>query len=120
MPRIASEDATGVVVAGATPGIYTGKRVNNGLQYLMKFLPNTGGRGSRTGHYFYGNYYAVQAMYTAGDPYWTKWYSGIRDELVKSQREDGSWHASVSREYATAMACIILQVPNDYLPILQK
>ena len=31
-----------------------------------------------------------------------------------------SWTDQICSHYATAMACIILQVPNNYLPILQK
>ena len=36
------------------------------------------------------------------------------------RRLDGSWMDQICSHYATAMACIILQVPNNYLPILQK
>ena len=62
----------------------------------------------------------MQAMYLAGDPYWSKWYPAIRDELVAKQQAQGAWYDSVSPEYGTAMACIILQVPNRYLPIFQR
>ena len=71
-------------------------------------------------HYFYGHYYAVQAMWTAGGDYWTSWYPAIRDELIAAQQNDGSWDDGICPHYATAMACIILQVPNNYLPILQR
>ena len=71
-------------------------------------------------HYFYGHYYAVQAMWTAGGKYWAEWYPYIRDELLSTQQNNGSWSDGVDAHYATAMACIILQVPNNYLPILQK
>src|SRR5207248_3263029 len=70
-------------------------------------------------HYFYGHYYAVQAMWTAGGTYWSEWYPYIRDELLAQQSPDGSWADQIDPHYATAMACIILQVPNNYLPILQ-
>ena len=36
-------------------------------------------------HYFYGHYYAVQAMWTAGGRYWSAWYPAVRDELVGRQ-----------------------------------
>jgi hypothetical protein len=71
-------------------------------------------------HYFYGHYYAVQAMWTAGGNYWKEWYPAIRDELLSRQNPDGSWLDQICSHYGTAMACIILQVPNNYLPILQK
>ena len=71
-------------------------------------------------HYFYGHYYAVQAMYTAGGKYWAEWFPYIRDELIARQRPDGSWFDQVCGHYATAMACLVLETPNNYLPIFQK
>jgi hypothetical protein len=41
--------------------------------------------------------------------------------LHSNNRNDGSWlDHTVCADYATAMACIILQIPNNYLPIMQK
>jgi hypothetical protein len=73
-------------------------------------------------HYFYGHYYAAQAMWTAGGKYWEDWYPAIRDDLLNQPRlrNDGSWFDQICSHYGTAMACIILQIPNNYLPILQK
>jgi hypothetical protein len=85
----------------------------------MKFQP--GHTADRDGHFFYGQYYAVQAMWHAGGDHWQRWYPQIRDALVKDQRDDGSWpDSSVCTEYGTAMACIVLQIPNNYLPIFQR
>jgi hypothetical protein len=110
------------VVALYSAGIYDGREVEAGLAFLMKNKP--GGRGDLGFrpdiHYFYGHYYAVQAMYTAGNPRWAEWFPLIRDELVANQSADGSWTDPICRHYGTAMACLILQVPNNYLPILQK
>ena len=44
----------------------------------------------------------------------------VRDEMLTRQNGDGSWEDAIDSHYATAMACIILQIPNNYLPILQK
>lgn len=109
------------VCALYSAGIYKGREVESGLKYLTQFRPN-GQFQRRDMHYFYGHYYAVQAMWTAGGSYWTEWFPAIRDELVANQnsRADGSWHDPICVHYGTAMACIILQVPNNYLPILQK
>lgn len=108
------------VVALHSAGIYKGDEVERGLKYLMQFKPN-GQFMHHTMHYFYGHYYAVQAMWTAGGQYWQEWYPAIRDELVRLRRRpDGSWHDAICSHYGTAMACIILQIPNNYLPILQK
>jgi prenyltransferase beta subunit len=114
------------VVALFCAGVYSGPEVERGLRYLMKFKPGTyaGGRGFLPDqHYFYGQYYAAQAMWTAGPKYWNEWFPAIRDELLRLNRNrgDGAWlDPTVCSHYATAMACIILQIPNNYLPILQK
>jgi hypothetical protein len=93
--------------------------ISAGLKFLLRNKPG-GGFGRPDMHYFYGHYYAVQAMWTAGGSYWQEWYPAIRDELLGRQNLDGSWFDQICTHYATAMASIILQVPNNYLPILQK
>jgi hypothetical protein len=111
------------VVALNTAGVYSGPEVERGLKYLQDHRParRTMLRGDMPDmYYFYGHYYAVQAMWTAGGEYWKNWYPGIRDEMLRAQLTDGSWVDQISSHYATAMACIILQVPNNYLPFLQK
>jgi hypothetical protein len=110
------------VVALYCAGLYKDQAVENGLKYLMQFKPKAYYTRPDM-HYFYGHYYAVQAMWTAGGTFWTEWYPAIRDELVfraYRMRQDGYWTDQVCPHYATAMACIILQMPNNYLPILQK
>ncbi|MCH2178702.1 MAG: terpene cyclase/mutase family protein [Mariniblastus sp.] len=96
-------------------GIYEGQQVETALKYLKKFKPSGLQSG---GHYFYSNYYAVQAMWHAGGEYWNEWYPAIRDQLIKTQAGDGSWGSSeAGPEYGAAMACIILQMPLNYLPV---
>jgi prenyltransferase beta subunit len=114
------------VVALFSAGVYKGPEVENGLKYLMNFkpVPNSFRRDVHSLHYFYGHYYAAQAMWTAGGQYWAEWYPAIRDELINHpdrQRNSGCWFDQrICNDYGTAMACIILQIPNNYLPILQK
>ena len=106
------------VCALYSAGIYQGPEIDLGLRFMVRNKPHVFGRPDM--HYFYGHYYAVQAMWTAGGTYWSEWYPYIRDELLAQQHPDGSWLDQIDPHYATAMACIILQVPNNYLPILQK
>ena len=108
------------VVALHSAGVYEGSELGKGIEYLQKFLPGEGHAGAGGSYYFYGHYYAVQAMWRQGGPPWQQWFPAIRDELIGRQRTDGSWMSPISPEYATAMSCIILQVPNNYLPILQR
>lgn len=71
-----------------------------------------------TGHYYYAHYYAVQAMYQAGDKHFNKWYPKISEALLKKQSEDGSWGNKNPVE--TGFAILTLGVPYRYLPIYQK
>jgi hypothetical protein len=106
-------------------GIFGGNDLERGLKYLQQFTPAGAGQGGAAGgaqidmegHYFYGNYYAVQAMFLAGGDYWANWYPAIRDQLIARQTPDGNWTGDISDDYATAMALIILQMPNRYLPV---
>ena len=107
------------VVALYNAGIYTGAEIDKGLDYLERFRPGAA-QHDNVVFYSYAHYYAVQAMWHAGGERWQLWYPAIRDELVARQRSDGSWMDSICSEYGTAMACIVLQVPNNYLPILQR
>lgn len=111
------------VVALHSAGIYQGPEITQGLQYLVQELPNHTGLRRDDLHYFYGHYYAVQAMWTAGGNWWSRWYPAIRNDLLqrsKHPQAGGIWKDALYSHYATAMACIILQVPNNYLAILQK
>ena len=107
------------VVALYSAGIYEGEEVRKGLDYLMQHLPQPQDF-SRDTHAMYGHYYAVQAMWQAGGEPWQRWYSAIHDVLLRQQQDDGSWMDLICAEYGTAMATIILQMPNNYLPIFQR
>jgi hypothetical protein len=106
------------VCALYSAGIYEGEEITAGLNYLMNYLDHRS--LAPDFHYFYGHYYAVQAMWTAGGSYWSKWFPEIRSELLNRQTPNGSWRDQICDHYGTAMACIILQIPNNYLPIFQK
>jgi prenyltransferase beta subunit len=107
------------VVALYSAGVYDAPEIKKGLDYLMGYVPQVN-EFPRESHYYYGHYYAVQAMWHAGGEFWSKWYPAVRDSLVTRQAEDGSWNDAICLEYGTAMACIILQMPNNYLPIFQR
>lgn len=111
--------AAGIVALNSS-GIYDGPELQRSVDHLMRYLPHP--KIVRyEGHYFYGHYYGVQAMWQAGGSEWEQWYPAIRDELVRKQYANGSWDdPQICTEYGTAMACIILQIPNQYIPIFQR
>ncbi len=107
------------VVALQSAGLYDGDEVEKGIKYLEGYRPEIK-FGPRYSHYFYGHYYAAQAMWLRGGENWNNWYPAIRDELVGKQSSRGDWSDSIGNEYGTAMALIILQMPNNFLPIFQR
>ncbi len=73
--------------------------------------------------YFYGHYYAAQAIYQfsiKNKSLWDKWITRVRKDFLSLQRSNGSWSDQVGINYATAMAALILQIHHEYLPIFQK
>jgi len=101
-------------------GIYEDQAIERGLNYLVT-TAFPGAVPPGRAHYFYGHYYATQAMYLAGEEWWAAWWPAIRNELVDTQLEDGSWDdRAFGSSYASSMALIILQMPKRYLPIFQK
>lgn len=107
------------LVALYSAAVYDAKEVESGITYIKQFIPEIK-FGPRYSHYFYGHYYAAQAMWIRGGEEWGLWYPAIRDELVHRQQPTGYWQDSICNEYGTAMALIILQMPNNYLPIFQR
>jgi hypothetical protein len=108
------------VVALQSAGEYDSKEVREAITYLRQV-----GRALRSGrrnhHFYYGQYYAAQAMWIQGGMDWASWYPAMRNELLNRQSSQGYWpDPGVCNEYGTAMALIILQIPNDYLPIFQR
>jgi hypothetical protein len=93
------------------------------ISQILTYLDRRYGTTKRNHYYFfYGNYYAVQAMFIAGGKWWEDYFARVQADLVRAQRTgDGSWPiAGVGDTYATACACIILQVPYRYLPIFER
>lgn len=102
-------------------GIYQDDSIDRGLDYLERHATPDGSGPTLQAHYFYGHYYAVQAMYLAGGKRWGHWWPLIRNELIEKQADHGGWvDYQAGQAYSTAMALIILQVPKRYLPIFQK
>jgi hypothetical protein len=91
------------------------------VERLVKYCRNNVSVEHHYGHYFYTHLYMAQAMYQRGDKDWKEYFPKIRNELLEQQFPDGSWQGDgVGEVYGTALACIILQLPYGYLPIVQR
>jgi len=110
------------VVSLYSAGIYEGEMVESALKWLIKRKPGAAsGDTVSPMNYYYAHYYAVQAMWHAqlrNPEYWNEWYPAIRDELLGKQKSGSYWNdQKAGSEFATAMCCIILQIPFNYLPV---
>lgn len=100
-------------------GIYADKSIDKGIAYIRKNgkARGLGSAADNEGNYYYCHYYCVQAMYLQGGKDWADWYPQIREDLIKRQTGNKLWSGDNTEEYATAMALLILQMPNRYLPV---
>jgi hypothetical protein len=109
-------------------GIYESELIKAGIHYLRSTMPHFNRQfGGAQGHYFfwYGHYYGAQVFFTAGDDdpdLWEWYWSRMSRELLEAQEPEGSWPNTVGpgKAFSTAIACIILQIPNQFLPIFHR
>jgi hypothetical protein len=100
--------------------------LKRGVDFIMKNIPASRDYAGDP-HYFYGQYYAAHALYQSsgnaaisGKP-WKAWYAQTSTLLLEQQQINGVWKDDfICDPYATAMACLILQMPSSHLPALRK
>ena len=101
-------------------GIYQDEVIDQGLAWLLEHADPTSS-AARTSHWYYGHYYAMQAMYQAGGERWDAWWRSASEALLARQTPEGAWQdPHVGAAYGTSMALIALQLPEGLLPILQR
>ena len=101
-------------------GIYKGPEITKGLDYLMQFIPAEGVTPRRR------LLLLRPLLRRAGDvagrrrPL-ARWYPAVRDDLIARQQRR-RLVAGGPRETSAAppWPCIVLQIPNNYLPIFQR
>ena len=125
------------ITAAAVAVLYNAGEYDNpvavsALQYLDKQLKDNRNR-LFGGHKFYTMLYLSQAKYLSvgakdaqgnivqTDDDWTSYFKSVRDDLIRTQNQDGSWRGdSVGMTYGTAIGLLTLQLPYKRLPILQR
>lgn len=99
-------------------GEYDNPLAKRALRYCKE---NIKGDIPYRGHDYYANLYMAEALYLSSDPDWMDYFTKRRDLLLQSQRPDGSWYGDgVGDIYGTSLALIILQLPFNQLPIMQR
>lgn len=122
-------------------GQYDDWRIGKSMDFIVERIRDVGTPKRRDGTMpfdAYTLYYVGQSLYQVGGEGWKLNYPVLRDYLVESQiiepdnpAKHGAWYdkggsggGRVSGKpgelFGTSVACIILAIPNRYLPILQE
>lgn len=111
------------MTALASAGVHDDDLSDPVLTFLEEDYANVASAYYQDHFYFwYGNYYAAQAFYQFGGPRLRAFFARLARDLLETQQADGRWQNRVGPgdEMGTAVACILLQMPRQYLPIFQR
>lgn len=111
--------AAAAVCCWYNAGEYDNPRAKRALEYCKQTLKGDGPHG---GHDYYAHLYYAQALWIGNDPIWDDYFGKRRDFLLRQQNatEGYWWGDGVGDIYGTAIALIILQLPFNQLPIMQR
>ena len=99
-------------------GQYDSLRAKQALEFCKPRIKPSATQG---GHDYYAHLYLAQALYISDDPYWDDYFPRRRQYLLGRQQADGAWMGDgVGDIYGTSLALIILQLPYNQLPIMQR
>ena len=121
-------------------GLYDDWRIQKNMKVILAAIESleTPPRNGTLPFDAYTTYYVGQALYQVGGEHWRTSYPLLRDYLVDAQllEEDnpaahGSWRDNGANGggkvggrpgelFGTSVACLLLSIPNRYLPILQE
>jgi hypothetical protein len=117
-------------VAGVMVFCGLGKRESpeaaKAIGYMRKMLEGKVQNQFGAAFQHYEDLYTGQALYQAGDPDWSKYYPKFRDQIIKSQKADGSIvrgggaFDSYGPVFSTACEVLVLAIPYQYLPTFQR
>jgi hypothetical protein len=105
-------------------GLYDEREYGRALEFVAEGYPALSYHYRDHYMYWYGNYYAAQALFTEGGSRWKTYWRRLRDDLLERQQQDGRWlnppGTGPGDAFATAVACLLLRLPAQYLPIFQR
>jgi hypothetical protein len=108
-------------------GVYASKELDRGMEFLRRHQAASSNPAlAASDYYYYGNFYAAQAMWQAGPDHFGDWFSRAHQDILLKKHVDPQvgWYwdspRGYGRPYATAMALLILEIPLQFLPIFQR
>ena len=108
--------------AGVMSLIMCGQRRHKATQRGLAFLKAYPDKKFEKNYprFHYSHYYALQAMYQAGEADFKAWYPKVTATILAKQEKDGSWRGAHGQAYGTGFSILIIGVPYRYLPIYQR
>ncbi|MFH0947370.1 MAG: hypothetical protein V2A76_19460 [Planctomycetota bacterium] len=124
-PQVSFALTAAAVATLNAAGTYDSEVIDRGIEYMRRHDPllNPDQWAADQNFPYYARLYAAQAYYVYRDQrLWREWHRRIIRDLENKQNAitghfGGGQYGSV---YATAMSCLVLQIPFQYLPIFQK
>ena len=116
------------VTSLVSAGVYDRELIEPVMDFLAEEMPNVSHRWPHHFYFWYGNYYACQVFFhcdgVVAEGCFPRYFHRMRDHLLADQEQDGRWqnpqYQGPGDAFGTAVACIILQIPKQYLPIFQR
>lgn len=115
--------AAAIATLNAT-GDYDSRVIERGIEYMLDEDPvlNQDRRFAHDEHPYYARLYAAQAYYFHRDPHlFERWFELVVAEFAGDLDSSGAIGSSnYGKVYSTASACLILLLPDEYLPIFRR
>ena len=110
------------LTALASAGIYDPELHDPTLEFLDAEYGQVADYYGQHFYFWYGNYYACQAFFQIGGERFDRYYERLGGDLLSTQLPNGRWRNNVGPgdEFSTGVACLLLQLPRQYLPIFQR
>lgn len=110
------------VTALHSAGVYDAREYGPAITFLESEYPAIQRHYPTHFYFWYGNYYATQALHMESEPRFERWFTRIDTDLRARQQADGRWQNDVGPgdAFATAIACLILRIPDEILPVFQS
>ncbi len=102
-------------------GLYDAREYGGALDYLAGSYDDIARYYDDHFYFWYGNWYAAQAFFHEGGPRWRRYWQALSKQLLADQQSDGRWlnRTGPGDAFATAIACLLLRLPAQYLPIFR-
>ena len=94
------------VTALTSAGFYDFDAMEGAIRFIENHYDDVSRYDPNHFYYWYGNYYAAQAMFQVGGARWDRYYERLKTDLLARQRPDGSWANDVGPgpAFGTAVA----------------